>query len=255
MSTMLALQFRWENHQKPALTVDDLLSAVSKHEIQQREYTNEDKQKLVLGRFYRKNTKLPVFAEDHDTIDMKLFGLFDTGDYASRWRKSSELPSRPTVYIGVTGAGKTFQILKHAANGFVCYTTAADLPNESDKYYMRLINAFTLLTHIENLDVKADIATSMMLLWIITKLACLYSQLINDENFTPLQFAASQIGTASEYYADCFYSCLMINASTNFFQLETIHTQLVQMIRTKTKYPIGIAFDEAQIMLKQYNQG
>lgn len=196
-----------------------------------------------------------MFAEECGTIDMKLLGLFDIGDYAKRWRKNSKQVLVPTVYIGVTGAGKTFQILKHAANGFVCYTTAADLPNDNDRYYEQLLHGFRHISHIEDKEARADIATNMTLLWIITKLACLYSQLKDDESFTPLQFAASQIGNASQYYADCFYSCLMIHASTYYFQLEAIHTQLTQMIRTKTKYPIGIASDEAQQMLKQYDDG
>jgi hypothetical protein len=234
--TTLAMQFRRENVQKPRLTVNDLLEAVSKHKIRQRECTNE-KQKLLLGRFSKKQVILPMFADDNG-IDMKCFGLFDTQTFL------------PTVYIGVTGAGKTHQILRHAANGFVCYTTAAD--KEIDEYYKSLKKAIALIEHVTDLEARAVVTTNITLLWIISKLACLYVQLSNNEEFTPLQFATSQFSDASQYYADCFDSCLAINASTNWKKLKSIHAQLVEMIRFHTKYRIGIAFDEAQLMINEY---
>jgi hypothetical protein len=246
--TTLAMQFRRENVQKPRLTVNDLLEAVSKHKIRQRECKNE-KQQLLLCRFSKRQVILPMFADDKG-IDMRYFGLFDTEAYAEKWRIKGTQTLLPTVYIGVTGAGKTHQILRHAANGFVCYTTAAD--KEIDEYYKSLKSAIALVEHITDLEARAVVTTNITLLWIISKLACLFVQLSNNEGFTPLQFATSQFSNSSQYYADCFDSCLAINASTNWKKLKSIHAELVEMIRFRTKYRIGIVFDEAQLMINEY---
>jgi hypothetical protein len=226
------------------LTMQMLVEAVSKN-LDPRTYIAPDKQKNLLGRFSKPDTNLPIVS---NSIDMKLCALYDNNN-EYLWNDEE---ARISVYIGVTGAGKTYQLLKHAVTGFVCYTTAADRIDELDQHFSALILALQdLYSSYSDLVVRSYVAYNLVLLWIISKLACLYVLLDNKE-FTPRDFATSQIYGASTYYRECFVSCLHIAASADRQLLISIHDELVKKIRRKTKYPIGIAFDEAQIMITMF---
>ncbi len=116
-----------EKEEKSFLTWLDLVRAVSNESGPKPvEHIKIDKQKERLGRFFKKDVSLPMIPVNNQLeFEMKLFGLYDTSASELMWRKKEVLVMDPIVYIAVTGSGKTYQIQKHAAKGFVCYTSAA----------------------------------------------------------------------------------------------------------------------------------
>jgi hypothetical protein len=235
--------------QKTRLTVRDLLTAISRHTPRSCDYVNPQKQAAALGRFNNPSVVIPfVHADGSDVVDMKLFGLLNATPYKSLWLRGNA----PHVYVGVTGSGKTYQILRHAQDGFICYSTATD----KDKYYQRLISKMELLGKKHDIIIdRAHAATKLTLLWIITKLACLHVHLTKNKDYTPQQFAISQINESSQYYADCFDSILDIDASVHYGLLLKIHEELVNSIRRMTEYNLGVAYDEAHMMITAFEYG
>ncbi len=226
-----------------------MLRAIEHHKPVTRQYIKPKQQEQLLGHFYNTNVELPM--NDQNKFDMNIFGLFADSDFTNLWRVNQVI--KPTVYIGVTGAGKTYQIFRHATTGFVCYTTSAD--QSVDKYFASLKNELNQLADMKDYDIRCVITENIIRFWIIVKLVCLYSLLCKHPNYSPQQFALSQLSDATEYYADCLLSCLQIKASTNSRDLIILHEQVITAIRNKTTHYIGIAFDEAQIMLDQYYVG
>jgi hypothetical protein len=134
--------------QEDFITLEQLLQVVSLQQpVIVRNYEDKEEQKKLLGEFYKEGVILPISQKGgtnkiEKTIDMKLYGLLDNcldNTCINKW-KESDLISH-VVYVGVTGAGKTFQIQKHSLRGFVLYTTAADKHLEMDKYMDALQNA------------------------------------------------------------------------------------------------------------------
>jgi hypothetical protein len=233
--------------ERPTLTLQTLVDTVSK--ITPREVTrvNHARQSEILGRFYRENVTLPIHFMGE--IDMKSHGFFDKREYTKKWRSRDQLdqsmeyiPYTPVVYIGVSGAGKTYQIQRHAVDGFVLYTTAGDKIQERDAYFSKLDRSL--------LSVGSVDAMTFTLLWITIKLASLYIKLSKNNGYTPLEFALSQINGSTVYYEDCFEACLALNETTNFCNMESIHATLIANIRElRPNDYIGIAFDEAQMII------
>ncbi len=236
------------------LTWEALVDVISKQPIPIVKYEETEKIKKRFGRFFSDNSSLPIGLKDYVSsetkIDMKLFGLYDNSQFTYCWKNSEIQNTVPVVYIGVTGAGKTYQMQRHAAAGFVCYTTAGDRNQERDQYFRKLVMQLNSLQENEK-----KVAGEIVLFWIVIKLACLYSHLKRNTQYTPLEFAFSQINGSTEYYAKCFTECLKIKASTNIINLDTIRVTLIGNIRSLTKLPIGIAFDEAQMMIRMFKEG
>jgi hypothetical protein len=236
---------------KANLTTQNLIDAVSQFTLTNNNFANPTQQQQIYGRFNKPDSILPVSSKSN--VDMKLSALYDNNkDFQYQWHTDNTVV--PTVFIGVSGCGKTYQMLKHATTSYLCYTTAADKQNEQDQYYAALTYQLVKLSYTIEKDVQRSIsAYNLTLLWMISKLACL-TVLLDNKNFTPREFALSQINGATRYYRDCFFACLAIEASVNTLKLEKIHKELMVIIRKKTTLPIGIAFDEAQMMIPKFDK-
>jgi hypothetical protein len=145
-----------------------LMNVVRQEKMSPRIYENHTVQKRLLGEFYKEDITLPIVENGgtsayEETIDMKLFGYLENVNttFINKWRQKEIL--RNVVYIGVTGAGKTYQIQKHSLSGFVLYTTAADMVGEVDHYMLALKSILK--------DTDDVTAPRVVLFWITVKLA------------------------------------------------------------------------------------
>jgi hypothetical protein len=230
---------------KPPLTAQHIIDVVSKHTPVYRSFEDTTQQQRLYGRFYKPGVVLPI---NKQYVDMKLSALYDNNDFVYKWHETNDTVTAPTVFIGVTGSGKTYQMLKHATTGYLCYTTAGDRESEQDFYMKELKKQLAKYK-----ATSSDAAYALTLLWMVSKLACLAVQL-DDKDFSPQKFAISQINGSSAYYQECFYACLGIDASADSTLLSAIHKEIMALIRKKTQLPIGIAFDEAQMLIKEFDQ-
>jgi hypothetical protein len=240
------------------LTLEHLLNVIQTVTFSPpEEYTNHEVQKQQLGSFYNENVSLPV---KHDKIEMRLFGLFDnTGMRQKKWKKESNTSFCPVVYIGVSGAGKTYQVHRHCAEGYVLYSTCGDHRDELD-HYMKWLREELQCIKIsgETLATRQSMAQTCIMYWITVKLVCLLHLLQTQNEWTPLQFALSQINGSTTYYYYCLNACSSIDAYTDVKIIQTLHLDAITAVRNllpqEYKQKIGIAFDEAQMLSDQFTE-
>jgi hypothetical protein len=157
----------------------------------------------------------------------------------------------PTVYIGASGVGKTYHLLKHCASEFCFYTTFGD--EEKDFYAQALID------HIQNIKDNYRergclnlASTSIVTIWLIAKIVCLTKMLRTDKTLTPQEFTTRQLGENSVYFEKCFTEVMRdINTSslTATGQFRMVMEEAFKELRALRDGKYGLCIDECQSLL------
>ncbi|KAL0477890.1 ATP-dependent Clp protease ATP-binding subunit ClpX [Acrasis kona] len=215
---------------------------------------DKDKQKELLGDFYKDGVSLPI---RHDNIDMLLYALTKEeggGEEEYHWLSKQDAQV-PNVYIGVSGAGKTHQIFRHARECYVCYSTAGDFSLEKDAYVGELKKLLQNINMENNpIELKVSKAWSTCILATTVKLLCL-AHLLEYKHIDPKAFLISQLNSSSIYYSRCLHRCYHETKFETELTSDLIfeaYKMALERIKDSRYKKIGFALDEAQLLKDDY---
>lgn len=165
-------------------------------------YCDNEQLKNMLGKFYdeSKSSKIPMKG---GKIQMRVLGLYNEDTVSLQFEQGTN--TIPYLYIGVSGVGKTYHLLKHCVSEFCFYTTFGDHNDEKDFYADALISQLQRLTDDYPERSKLNLAaTCIVTLWLIVKIVCLTRMLRKDKTLTPQEFTIRQPSGNSGYFENCF---------------------------------------------------
>jgi hypothetical protein len=246
----------------PTKIIELYMSQISqqKHLTRQRTIMILDAEthKERLGPFYKQGV---TFAQRYVGIDI-LLEAFLTDVEEKHWTDVTAQKRPPKrVYLGVSGAGKTYSLLRTCRKTYTLYNTASLIFQEEDRYTQRLIDEIRKLSKV-SFETPADRNTAglcAIIRWITVKWMCLLHLLDCYKDYTPDEFLYSQLNDQSTYYKTCYDACQSLTFGDQDYQQqleiwESIHRIVIETISEKTGIytGFGFAFDEAQVLYELF---
>jgi hypothetical protein len=222
---------------------------------------NAETHKQMLGPFYKRGVE---FVQNYGGIDMAMEVFVTDIDKKEEnyWTNATQERPLNRVFIGVSGAGKTYSLLRTCRKTYTLYNTAAQIYQEVDRYVDCLKTELERLKKVvfKTCTDRNNAGISVIIRWITVKWMCLLHLLDYYEDYTPSEFLYSQLGGQSMYYKECYDACRRLLTFENQDYLQqceawkSIHRSVIQQISKKTGIStgFGFAFDEAQVLYELF---
>jgi hypothetical protein len=247
-----------ESLDKVERIIQDCLAQIAKEQTD-RSYCptfNAKKQEEMFGSLNNPNH---TFAKRGKEISMTLEALITpltNSKEEDHWTNPKDTRARKTVFLGVSGAGKTYVMLRTCRKHFSQYTTLSSKTEEADRYVTQLLNDLNALDKRLDQNKLHEWGMGIIIRWITIKWICLLHLLRTYADYSPDEFLFSQLNVKSSYYRNCYIQCSNMSSwtETNPLVLQRtwmlVHKKVLNTISILTSHTqgFGIAFDEAQVL-------
>lgn len=229
---------------------DIILGALKKscQSISPPKHEYDEKVQAGLGRFNKKEVSLPTSS---GRIRMDLSALFKPEEPSKLWKNRADENCFNTIFVNVSGTGKTHQVFKLAGQGFMLYYSAGDITREMDKSLCSLNQRLTNIKGNAKEEVNKQIeAKNLVYLLIASKMAVLHKMLTENKNLSPADYLYGQLNGGSVKYTEAFGNVIQQLEGLEFgtADITTAFRKLATDTRKLTDKKIGISLDEAHVL-------
>jgi hypothetical protein len=247
-----------ESLDKVGRIIQDCLAQIAKEQTE-RSYCPTFDAKKQEEMFGSLNNPNHIFARRGKEISMTLEALvipLTNSREEDRWINPKDTRARKTIFLGVSGAGKTYAMLRTCRKHFSQYTTLSSKTEEADRYVTQLLNDLNALDKHLDKSMLHEWGIGIIFRWITIKWICLLHLLRTYDDYSPDEFLFSQLNVKSSYYRNCYIRCSSLSSWTETDPLvlqrswTLVHKKVLNTISTMIGHTqgFGIAFDESQVL-------
>jgi hypothetical protein len=221
-----------------------------------------EKQKEMLGSFFKDNIKLPIFPEK-DEIAMTYYAFtFAESDSNTFYDENKK---GIITMLGVSGVGKTHSLFMRAVQKkcYLIYITGKmkasiqesipDYRQPNDlSYHIYLTGIKDLIMKYDDAEKLTSNAICLTHCFIFARLLHLKRLLELNSYITPKEFLLSQLNGSSKAIASFVLECLQILKKMDSYKVLSMLKSLRDEIKKKINISIEVAVDEASIIAKQF---